>query len=233
MTDIANVEEVKTVQEVTDNQEAPKRKRGRPRKLKAPEMEDAKEVMSKIAVETKVEETDDPEATLNKVTSKIIEKAKEEEDVARYKLAKELEDDIAKSKRAQARRLETPEITISNAVSVRQKEIIKEFCPEGVGPNAEFHPFFGDRSKHKDYISQGYEPCVDRGEQIISDGDPLYKLPMALYKQQLKAASIRSNKMVNDTEDAATRDGKKASVITEDYKILKHGDEGFMTADVD
>jgi hypothetical protein len=64
---------------------------------------------------------------------------------------------------------------------------------------AGMHMFYGDRNKTKEYVSMGYTPVLDEGEQVHHKGDPLYKIPEETFRGRRQASEMMS---VNILEQA-------------------------------
>ena len=116
--------------------------------------------------------------------------------------------DQVTARKAQARRLETPDVSVGGTDTIPQKEIMRRCVPEAYGPNPTMYAKFGDKKKYKTALAKGYEPCFDENGVIIygDSEDVLLKIPIELHRRELKKASAKSDRNLGDLD-------RKQSVI--------------------
>jgi len=192
------------------------------KKVNEQEEEIIEEIVQEIAEEEKTEvpeeeKTEVPEEEKTEVPEEIKQEAKIEVAKESYKIESQLETDIEKAKEAQKRRLETPKVDMFSVQEIARKKEIERYVPEAVGKDASLHAMYGDKLKHAEYISQGYEPVTYRGRQVISEGDPLYTIPKALHDRHVEEASLRSKRMLIDGSESAIKAGE--GMIEEEIKV--------------
>ena len=119
-----------------------------------------------------------------------------------YPVDKQANDWLERAKAAQAQRRSISDISVRAKITIPQKELIAKHAPECVGADATYHPLFGDRNLSETYVDEGYEPVMFQGKQVQYGGDPLWKLPMDLHKQNVDVNAIRSATMLGEAEDS-------------------------------
>lgn len=131
-----------------------------------------------------------------------------------------LVDDIARAKAAQERRKSAPPIDLASVDKLRRKQLIEYFAPEAIGANATYHAMWGDKTKHAEYIEQGYEPVVRKGRHVTEEDDPLYMIPIDIYKENLKLVELLSDRKLGGKSAVVQR---HPDALEEETKILKPG----------
>ena len=98
--------------------------------------------------------------------------------------------DIEIARIAQQRmREQAPETMVNESVEIPQKKLIRQFCPEAVGPNATHHAWFGDKELYNQNLNEGNEPVYNRGHKVKygRDGDVMLKIPIKLHEKRKQA----------------------------------------------
>ena len=79
------------------------------------------------------------------------------------------------------------------------------------------HMFYGDRTKFKEYLSMGYEPVMEDGQQVHHKGDPLFSIAESTFKARREREELES---VNILEQA--RMGARSEDIVRDSSGEAH-----------
>jgi len=147
-------------------------------------------------------------------------KAETQPEVVKATIDPKTKDYIARAKKAREQRKLAPMTVTSSVLEIPQKEIIGRFAKPTGGQDARFHYMFGDREKSDTYADRGYEPVLHQGEHYVHDGDPLWRLPMDLYRQDTDAVVARSNRVLKtrrtETPDAP---GDAQTQLTTEVKV--------------
>ena len=104
---------------------------------------------------------------------------------------------------------------------IPQKAMIEKYAKETGGQNAPkgFHFMFGDRKLGDNYADLGSEPVLENGKHVNVEGDPLWKIPTALYQADLASVKARSDFLlkarVKEDADAVKATGTTG---TEEYE---------------
>jgi len=80
-----------------------------------------------------------------------------------------------------------------------------------------WHMFYGDRTKHKDYLEEGYQVVSDEGEQVHHKGDPLYRIRENVYAERKRKSAMESVAIVEQA-----RMGKRAGDVIRDETGQTH-----------
>jgi hypothetical protein len=84
---------------------------------------------------------------------------------------------------------------------------------------------FGDRTKTRDYLDQGYEPVMDEGQAVHHKGDPLYRVNAAYYQDRKRRAELESVQILEQarmggrTQDVIRDSTGEAHRVQVDSKI--------------
>lgn len=99
---------------------------------------------------------------------------------------------------AERRRVEAPAVAQSTAgVGSLMKNTVKRLRASGVIPHG-VHPFFGDATKYRTYIAQGYEPVVEAGRQVSIEDVQLFMLPQDVHEAHEMASMNLSKRLLNE-----------------------------------
>ena len=136
---------------------------------------------------------------------------------------------------AREQREAVPLASVAVSPTVPQKVIIERYARDCGGQDAEkgFHFWFGDRTMLRDYADQGHEPVVRPGSSEIENyqGDPLLKIPTWMYRDSLKAAKIRSDRMIANQSDLdKAKAAKNPASSGEEVSVHKPGSRGWADA---
>lgn len=127
---------------------------------------------------------------------------------------------------AERRRQEAPELAAGTAgIGSMFKHTVKRLTKQGMIPHG-MHPFFGDPSLYRTYISQGYEPVVEAGRQVMVHDMPLFILPKEAYEAHEQSTINLSTRLLE--EQLAKAMERTKMMVGEDGKpersTLEHKD---------
>lgn len=80
-----------------------------------------------------------------------------------------------------------------------------------------WHLFYGDRTKHRDYLEDGYEPVMEEGEQVHHKGDPLYRISEATHLERRRRSEMESIAIVEQA-----RQGQRSEDVIRDETGQTH-----------
>ena len=128
-----------------------------------------------------------------------------------------------RARRARENRKLAPQVSVSGAMTVPQKEIIARFARDEGGQDGKFHYFFGDKDLSDRYADNGAEPVFHQGDHYNYLGDPMWKIPTDLHKQDLDAVVARSNTLLH--ANRTRQPSSNSSVQGESEVTVTRGDE--------
>lgn len=105
-------------------------------------------------------------------------------------------------------------ITVTDfSATDERRELVSQFAPECVGPNAVFSAFFDDPAIPAEYYARrGYEAVTTpKGEQVNHKGDRLWKRPRDVVAREKAASAQRGLGLASAAKtagDEAYADGK-------------------------
>jgi len=146
----------------------------------------------------------------------------------------DIQDDLRLAEIARERKRKVaPGILAAGPKLIEQKKLMQQFCPESCGKNPKWHSMFGDADLYKQYINEGYEPVLDKGEPIRfgKSGDILMKIPQDLHEQNLAVAVARDRQRTSEGWNKEKAKNRKNPVAHgERVKMVRPGDDGADSA---
>jgi len=123
-------------------------------------------------------------------------------------------------------------LTVSDVVTIPQKDLINRLAPHCVGKDATHHPCFVGENQLREYAMKGFKPSLFEGELIRYQadsnhtGDVLVELPIKLHEENKEFEVRKSAIMLGEVEQESSGVGETvegSQVITEQTKLCKPG----------
>ena len=150
--------------------------------------------------------------------------AEPEPQASSYPISQRFKDDTSRAKRAQEQRKAAPPINVHGHAEVELKALINHYAEPYGGQDAEngYHFMCGNRKLTDRYPDQGYEPEYDRGVHVNNNGDPMYKMPTWMYKQNLEIDRKRSDALLLKRLKSGKKQALEGNLLTEGAEITVH-----------
>ena len=140
---------------------------------------------------------------------------------------------------AQRQRRAAPPVDVNTALTIPQKDLIRQFAPECVeevhyerlggskvkrvvDKQATHHPFFGSKDESEKYALQGYEPVLFQGKQVHYEKDRLWRLPMDLHRKNEDLNAKISKARLAEAKESSK--GKNPIVSEEVTEVREPGE---------